>query len=294
MNKFILGASRNRAAEVVMIGKVHNENCLDTMARMPDNFIDFVLTSPPYDDLRTYNGYSFDFEKIALELYRVTKQGGVLVWVVNDSTVNGSETLTSCKQKIFFREQCGYNIHDTMIWSKSNFANPAQNRYHALFEYMFVFSKGPPKTFNPIKDIPIIHLKRFGKNTYRGKDGMMKDRPAKMYGGLRKRGNIWELKTSGQENPCRPIEHPATFSEELAKDQIISWSNENDIVYDPMGGSGTTPKMAHLLNRQWIMSEDSEEYCKLAEKRLSAYVNQIDMFKKPVPEKAPALPGMFD
>ena len=70
------------------INKCYNENCLDTMAKMPDNFVDLTVTSPPYDNLRAYNGYSFDFEAVANELYRVTKQGGVVVWVVGDATIN--------------------------------------------------------------------------------------------------------------------------------------------------------------------------------------------------------------
>ena len=129
------------------INKTYNENCLDTMKRMEDNFIDLTITSPPYDDLRTYNGYSFPFEDIAKELYRVTKNGGVVVWVVNDATKNGSETLTSFKQAIYFKE-IGFNVHDTMIYRKLNPPPNAGTRYHQSFEYMFVFSKGKPKTTN--------------------------------------------------------------------------------------------------------------------------------------------------
>ena len=137
------------------INKCYNENCLDTMARMPDGFVDLTVTSPPYDNLRTYNGYSFDFEAIAKELYRVTKQGGVVVWVVGDATIKGSETGTSFKQALFFKE-IGFNLHDTMIYLKPNFSavGALKTRYAPVFEYMFVFTRGNIGTFNPIKDRP--------------------------------------------------------------------------------------------------------------------------------------------
>ena len=139
-----------------MINKTHNENCLDTMARMNDNFIDLTVTSPPYDNLRDYNGYSFDFESIAEELYRVTKEGGVVVWIVNDATIKGSETGTAFKQALKFME-VGFNLHDTMIFQKTNpIPQIYRKRYNGIFEYMFVFSKGKVKTHNPIK-IDCLH-----------------------------------------------------------------------------------------------------------------------------------------
>ena len=138
------------------INKIYNENCLDTMARMEDNFIDLTVTSPPYDNLREYNGYSFDFENIAKELYRVTKVGGVVVWIVGDATKNGNEYGTSFKQALFFKE-CGFNLHDTMIYRKLNYLPITTNRYEPQFEYMFILSKSKLKTFNPIKK-QIKHL----------------------------------------------------------------------------------------------------------------------------------------
>ena len=141
-----------------LVNKIHNENCLETMAKMPDNFIDLTVTSPPYDGLRTYNGYSFDFENVAKELFRATKQGGVVVWVVGDATMNGSESGTSFKQALFFKE-IGFNLHDTMIYQKVNYVPLTHNRYEQSFEFMFIFSKGKPKTFNPI----MIPCKQAGK-----------------------------------------------------------------------------------------------------------------------------------
>jgi len=144
---------------------VYNENCLDTMRRFPDNYIDLVVTSPPYDNLRSYQGYSFNFEFIAKQLYRVTKQGGVVVWVVNDATIKGSETGTSFKQALYFKE-IGFNLHDTMIYAKENTPPKTHNRYEQQFEYMFVFSKEKPKTFNPIT-IPCRYAGKSSTSTHR-------------------------------------------------------------------------------------------------------------------------------
>jgi DNA modification methylase len=262
------------------LNKIYNENCLETMAKMPDNFIDLTVTSPPYDNLRDYKGYSFDFESIAKELFRVTKQGGVVVWVVGDATINGSETGTSFKQALYFKE-IGFNLHDTMIWYKSNPIPSKSNRYQSSFEYMFVFSKGKPKTVNYL----------FDKNNSKGivkRNNINKEiksvRGKKIdylcINSGRIRHNLWSysigMNQSANDNIA--FEHPAIFPEQLATDHILSWSNENDLVYDPFGGSGTTAKMSHIWKRNWILSEISEEYCKLAEKRIAPYLAQTRLF----------------
>lgn len=268
------------------LNKIYNENNLDTMARMPDEFIDLTVTSPPYDNLRQYNGFSFEFEKIAKELFRITKIGGVVVWVVNDSTINGSESLTSFKQAIYFVEQCKFNLHDTMIYSTQK-APLTHNRYEPSFEYMFVFSKGRPKTFNPIK----VKAKFFGdvKKYNYGKITDAKKEVAKSVrwrnetltvNENRIKGNIWNYPTgmNGSSKDELAFHHPAIFPEQLAADHIISWSNEGDLVYDCFGGSGTVAKMSHILKRNWILSEISKEYCELAIKRIEPYLNQTQLF----------------
>jgi site-specific DNA-methyltransferase (adenine-specific) len=255
----------------IEINKIYNESCLETMAKMPDNFIDLVITSPPYDNLRIYKGYSFDFESVARELFRTIKQGGVMVWVVGDETVRGSETGTSFRQALYFKE-IGFNLHDTMIYLKTGFTNPSHNRYHQVFEFMFVLSKGKPKTFNPIKDRRNKWKGPWGKTTQRQKDGslkiVLKKRLQEEFG---MRFNVWKYDV-GKDNSTRDkiaYKHPAIFPERLANDHILSWSNEGDVVYDPFMGSGTTAKMALLNNRKFIGSEISEEYCKIAEKRIN-------------------------
>lgn len=261
------------------LNKIYCESNLETMARMTDNFIDLTVTSPPYDNLRTYNGYSFEFESIAKELYRVTKDGGVVVWVVGDATIKGSKTGTSFKQALFFKE-CGFNFHDTIIWQKPNYAPmyPSVKRYDNNYEFVFVFSKGQPKSWNPIKDkIKKESSKKRSnyKTSYINKDGSRSFKEStKNSLDFCKRNNIWII-PNGQ---IRGLNHPAPFPEQLANDHIISWSNKGDIVYDPFMGSGTTAKMAHLQKRNWIGSEISQEYVNLANKRLQPYLNQTRFF----------------
>ena len=250
----------------MILNKIYCENCLDTMAKMPDRFIDLTVTSPPYDNLRDYKGYTFDFEAIAKELYRVTKIGGVVVWVVNDATINGSETGTSFKQALYFKE-IGFNLHDTMIFLSDK---PPENaiRYQASFEFMFIFSKGKPKTFNPIKE-QSLHFGRKNKTaTYYKKDGTKKLRHQGDIKQYKIKSNVWKYQT-GKDGL-----HPATFPEQLAADHIYTWSNENDLIYDCFGGSGTVAKIAHLQKRNWILSEISSKYCDISQKRIQPYLDQ--------------------
>jgi DNA modification methylase len=259
------------------INKIYNENCLETMAKMPDNFIDLTVTSPPYDDLRIYNGYSFQFEEIAKELFRVTKQGGVVVWVVSDATKNGTESGTSFQQALYFKN-IGFNLHDTMIWDKGTFTatGTLKYRYASVFEYMFIFSKGTLKTFNPIKDKKNKHFgKIFSSSRIRQIDGTTRERsnkykPTNEYG---QRHNIWQI------NTAKPLgNHPAVFPEILANDHIISWSNVGDLIYDCFMGSGTTAKMALINKRNFLGSEISKEYCKIAENRIKLITSQKELF----------------
>ena len=253
------------------MNKIYNENCLDTMSRMKDNFIDLTVTSPPYDDLRTYKGFEFDWKKVIKELYRTTKEGGVVVWIVGDATIKASETGTSFKQALY-AIQCGFKLHDTMIWNKGGFTavGALKTRYAQVFEYMFVFVKGKLKTFNPLKDrLNKNQTGTFLKNK-RLADGTMGE--VGKYGQRNKYGqrfNIWKLANTDRSK------HPAIFPEKLVKDHIISWSNENDLVYDPFMGSGTTAKMSLVNNRNYIGSEVSEDYCKIAEKRIESAQNKL-------------------
>ena len=241
--------------------QLYQGDCLEVMKNIPDKSVDLTVTSPPYDNLRKYKGFTFDFESTAKELYRLTKDGGVVVWVVGDSTVNGSETGTSFKQALFFKE-IGFNIHDTMIFQKHGMPTDPRLRYFQRFEYMFVFSKGKPKTYNPIADVKSCGRKNANGTDRRG-DTLIVTTKRYDYPEYSVRGNIWEYNVRNMKG-----EHPAMFPEALAKDHILSWSSEGDIVFDPFMGSGTTGKMARLNNRDFIGCEISEDYFKIAQERI--------------------------
>jgi DNA modification methylase len=254
VNKYIYFETEN--------GILYNENCIDTMARMQDNYIDLTLTSPPYDNLRSYQGYQFDYKKVIKELYRITKIGGVVVWVVGDATVNGSETGTSFKQALYFKE-IGFNLHDTMIWEKCSFNHdPRNKRYKQNFEYIFIFTKKQPKTYNEIKDIPIKNAGKIMKSSKRLSNGKIRDYGYIKMNDFQARSNVWQISQDTKNS------HPAPFPEQLAQDHIISWSNENDLIYDCFSGSGTTFKMAEKLNRKFIGSEIAADYCEITKQRI--------------------------
>lgn len=254
------------------LNRIYQIDCIKGMKQLPNGYIDLTVTSPPYDDLRNYKGYSFEFEEVAKELYRVTKDGGVVVWVVGDKTHNGSETGTSFKQALYFKE-LGFNLHDTMIYEKDSISFPDKNRYYQIFEYMFIFSKGKPKTINLLTDRKNkwYNGKKHIKGRYRNADGEQvrhnKQNLLKEYG---VRFNIWRIPNGHQKSTLDKVayEHPAIFPEKLANDHIISWSNEGDTVMDPFMGSGTTAKMAHINKRNWIGFEIASEYVEIANKRL--------------------------
>lgn len=243
----------------------------------PAECIDLVVTSPPYDDLRDYAGniaWNFEvFQKIARELYRVMKKGGVVVWVVGDKTVKGGKSLTSFKQALYFQE-IGFDMYDVIIYEKAGSGPPHPNRYFNAFEYMFVLSKGKPKTVNILRDKA---NKWGGKTTYgtvtrREKDGSLTNKGKKTIREYGARTNIWRYANGkGFSTKDRiAYEHPAIFPEKLAADHIASWSAPGDLVLDPFGGSGTTAKMAQLMGREWVLIEAVGEYCQIAKARMES------------------------
>lgn len=243
-----------------------NDDNIAIMKRLPENCIDLTVTSPPYDNMRCYEGTlqwnEKVFKQVANELYRITKQGGTVVWVVSDQTKNGSESGTSFKQALYFKE-IGFNLHDTMIWNKCGAGAVGSNySYWQNFEFMFVFTKGKINTFNPIEDRKNIISPKIMKTTA-GCDtnGIRGTRTiqSKEYG---RRFNIWTIPTETNS------EHPAPFPEILAQDHILSWSNEGDIIFDPFLGSGTTGAMAIRNNRKFIGIDKVEKYFNMSKERI--------------------------
>ena len=259
-----------------MLNEIHNMDCVDGMRLLPDNCIDLTVTSPPYDNLRTYNGCSGDFEGVAQELYRVTKDGGVVVWIVSDATVKGSETGTSFKQALYFKE-IGFNLHDTMIWNKPSFTavGALKTRYAQTFEYMFVFSKGKIKTFNALRDRKTTSRSKDKHGMIRQKDGSMRPMSSrgKQYGKFGIRYNVWDMPPVMSN--IERTGHPAQFPEQLAQDHILSWSNEGDTILDCFMGSGTTAVVCKKLNRNYIGFEISKEYIDIANERMEETKNGI-------------------
>lgn len=240
------------------------------MKTIPDNSIDLVITSPPYGNLRNYKGFLFNHSDVAKELYRVSKDRGVVVWVIGDAVENNSETGMSFRQALEFKE-IGFNLHDTMIYQKNSYPYPMSNRYYQVFEYMFVFSKGIPKTANLLKQATVWKQKDKHSSTTRQKDGTTKHLQYETGKDERTRDNVWKYNCGFMRSSKDKIsfEHPATFPEALANDHILSWSNEGDLVLDPMMGSGTVGKMAKLNKRNFIGIEISPEYYKIAERRIN-------------------------
>lgn len=257
--------------------KLFNEDCATGLKRIEAESIDLVVTSPPYDNLRTYNGFSFDFEKIAKELFRVVKSGGVVVWIISDGTEDGSETGTSFKQALFFKE-IGFNLHDTMIWKKETCAFPEETRYYPNFEYMFVFSKGKPKTIHLIEDRKNLWGGTKVHGTFRQKDGSLKERSSKWKESTCKdygvRFNVWDIPTEKNNKTG----HPAVFPRRIAKDHIVSWSDRGDTVLDPFSGSGTTAIEALNSGRKFIGFEISKEYYEKSLERIDIETAQMNIF----------------
>jgi len=245
---------------------------VETLRGFPDDCIDLTVTSPPYDNLRTYGGHSWDFEGVAQQLWRVTKPGGVVVWVVADATINGSETGTSFRQALRFME-IGFRLLDTMIWNKPPAgANGSSQCYPQSCEFMFVLSKGSPTSVNRLQDRRNSTAGQMQRKTIAGRCGKnntgAKDmRPLAVTPEFGLRTNVWEYAV-GAISGSDHTSHPAVFPEALARDHILSWSNEGDTVLDPFSGSGTTAKMAKLMGRQFIGIEVNPEYCEIAEERL--------------------------
>lgn len=247
------------------LNKIYNVDCVEGMKQLPDNYIDLTVTSPPYDDLREYSGFSWDFKQTINELYRVTKEGGVVIWVIGDATIDGSETGSSFMQALYFKE-VGFNLHDTMLYRKISYQPSTQNRYEQEFEYMFAFSKGKPKSFNPIM-LPCKYAgeSSWGNVTHYKKDGTLVGKGKRVINDFKRHGNIFEyLPNRAKETKG----HPAPYPLQLAIDQIRSWSDKGDIILDPFMGSGTTGLASLKLGRSFIGFEISKDYCNIADRRL--------------------------
>ncbi len=245
-------------------------DCVDFMKSMPRGCVDLTITSPPYDSLRDYKGYQFNFHEIANGLYRITAEGGIVVWIVGDR-INGGRSLTSFRQGLYF-QKIGFSMHDTMIYQKKNTPFMRSNAYTNAFEFMFVLSKGSPKTFNPLKEKTVRH--GFEMVVYNKGSDAVNRKNLKELKKEKTKTNIWSYAVGmgGTTSDRIAFQHPAVFPEKLAEDHILSWTNEGELVFDPMCGSGTSCKMALLNRREYIGVDISEDYIQLAKQRLRSCV----------------------
>lgn len=254
------------------LNKIHcGDNC-DLLGQLPRECIDLVVTSPPYDDLRTYGGHAWDFYGVAWQLKRVLKPGGVIVWVVADATRDGSETGTSMEQALHFK-RLGLNLHDTMIYQKLNYLpQNAATRYDQCYEFVFVLSAGKPKTGNMLRDRKNA---KAGQTLLTGgrknADGVLHDKRVLTCADTGMRSNVWCVAVGGEAS-----DHPAPMPETLARDVIATWSNHGDLVLDPFSGSGTTAKAAKELGRMFLGLEINPEYCAIAERRIAQQVLELE------------------
>lgn len=248
-------------------GLVHGDN-VRVMKQFKEASVNLIVTSPPYGNMRSYaNGYIFDFEGLAQECYRVLTKGGVLVWVVGDQTKNGSETFDSLRQALYFRDVCGFNAHDTMIYYRHG-PPLTHNRYEQAWEYMFVFSKGSPAVFNGIQ-VPKSHpeKKTRVKGYSREKNGIHDKGRNRVDKTTRLDYNVWKFTKSTSDKYAH--QHPAIYPEELAERHVITWTNPGDVVLDPFCGSGTTGKMSLRNDRKFIGIDISYEYLEIAKRRIN-------------------------
>lgn len=256
-----------------VLNEIHCGECCNFMQKMQDNCIDLTVTSPPYDTMRGYEGISFNFRKIARELFRVMKEGGTVVWIVADGMVEGGKTGTSFKQALYFKK-IGFKLHDVMIWRRPNPTPqfPKIKRYTSCFDYMFILTKGKIKTFNPIMENTKTHGKPMYRLTNSAMDKQSANRPRNITTKTLKEKrlmNVWDVVNGYCVNRENKF-HPAVFPEKLAEMCISSWSNPDDVILDPFCGSGTVPKVAKMKNRNYIGIEISLSYVKEARKRVSS------------------------
>ena len=264
-------------ASKMELNRIYNEDCLETMKRLGPDAVDLVMTSPPYDaGIRAFKeddaagAWNWEkFQSVAKALFRTMKEGGVIVWITSDQTIKGDETGTSLKQILYFKE-IGFKLYDTMIYAKNGVTmNSDAKHYWDGFEFMPVFTKGKIKTVNLLRDKknkPCYRPNHWRRN----RDGSFTKPTEMRVGEYGRRTNVWTYSTSyniTSRDKCA-YEHPAIFPEPLARDNILSWSNKGDLVYDPFMGSGTTAKVAKQEGRLWLGSEVSKDYCEIADKRL--------------------------
>ena len=267
----------------IQVNKIICEDNITYLKTLPDECIDFVITSPPYDALRDYNGYKLDLHGLGVELLRVLKDGGICVMVIQDSTRDFAKSLTSFRTIVDWCDNIGFRLFECNIYNRQGTEGAWwKKRFRVDHEYMPIFLKGKrPQYFD--KENIKIPSKHGGKimtganiRTKNGQTGSRKVKinPTKCPGTVMTFGN-----TCGGESKLKS-KHPAVFPNMLAYDMIECFCPEDGTVLDPFNGSGTTTLAAKCLGRNYIGIDVSEEYNKIARERLETEI----IYRKTVKE----------
>jgi site-specific DNA-methyltransferase (adenine-specific) len=267
----------------VELNKVYQQDCIVGMRKIPDGAIDLVVTSPPYDNLRDYNGYSVDLNETGKNIYRILKDGGVAVMVIQDQTKNFGKSLTSFRTIVDWCDNVGFKLFECVIYRKNGTEGAWwKNRFRVDHEYMPIFLKGEkPQYFN--KDSLKVKSKHGGKImtgfANRKTNGETGKSITKAINEMKCRGTVWDYLMAGDKDPVKR-KHPAPFPDKIPFDFINCFCPPNGIVLDPFVGSGSTVVGAKKLNRSFIGFDISEEYCNLTRKRLDSVSPDDELFQE--------------
>jgi site-specific DNA-methyltransferase (adenine-specific) len=257
--------------DALPLNKIICGDAVEELKKIPNNSIDILVTSPPYDGIRKYNGFNYDLHATGKEIYRVLKDGGVAIMVIQDQTKNFGKTLTSFRTIVDWVDNIGFKLFETVIYRKYGAEGAWWNkRFRVDHEYMPIFLKGErPQYFN--KDPLKIPSKHGGKTMTGGgtrlTNGIRIPTRAITINPMKCRGTIWEYMTAGDGTRLKH-KHPATFPDKLPYDFIQCFCPPNGVVLDPFIGSGTTALAAIELDRNYIGIDISKEYCDLARRRI--------------------------
>lgn len=263
------------------LNEIYCIDCVEGMKKIPDNSVDIVVTSPPYDGIRDYNGFNFDLHETGRGLIRILKEGGIVAMVIQDQTKNFGKTLTSFKTIIDWCDNIGFKLFECVIYRKHGSEGAWwTNRFRVDHEYMPIFLKGEkPQYFNKENlKVPSIHGgKVMTGSGSRRTDGKTNARVTRPINTMKCRGTIWNYLMAGDKDPIKR-QHPAPFPDQIPLDFIECFCPPGGVVLDPFMGSGSTAVAAKKLNRKYIGFDTSEEYIKIAHARLRNTETQLKVF----------------
>jgi site-specific DNA-methyltransferase (adenine-specific) len=259
------------------LNRIYCTDCVEGMKQIPGSSIDLVVTSPPYDSIRNYNGFTFDLHATGQGIHRVLRDGGIAAMVLQDQTSNFGKSLTSFRTVLDWCDNIGFKLFECVIYRKYGPEGAWwRNRFRVDHEYMPIFLKGNrPNYFDkePLK-IPSKHGgKVMTGSGSRRTDGKTNHAVTRMINPTKCRGTVWDYLMAGDKDPIKR-KHPAPFPDQIPKDFIGCFCPPGGIVLDPFMGCGSTAMAALALGRRFIGFEISPEYCSLAEERMKTFTSE--------------------